>query len=387
MRRPSVPARPLDLLAAAVILAAAELEALAGGSAENALAVALLMPVAVLPLAWRRHAPLVVLVSVLAGVSVLGAVEPSGEWVVPFASVLVALYSVAAYTDRRRAVIGLALVLLFFASGTVLDNLKDPGRRPLGDLVYMTVLNTSAWATGRIVRRWREQALMLEQRTAELEQERAWREQAAVAEERNRIARELHDVIAHSVSLMVVQAAAAEQMLATDPPRAREPIVRIQESGRQAVSELRRLLGILRPGEEEASLAPQPTLRALPAMVERARDAGLVADVRVEGEARDLAPGVELVAYRLVQEALTNALKHAGPTSAHVVVRYGDDRLDIEVTNEPGRDRNGTSANGTGHGLSGMRERLALYGGALEAGPWEGGFAVRAHIPLTGTPR
>lgn len=380
MRRPRLPSpRWPDLLGAGVLLTATELEVLVGG---GAVAVALVAPLAVVPLAWRRDAPLPVLVVVLVGVSIIGAVDPAGEWVTPFAAVLVSLYSVAAYTERRLAIVGLALVLLFFASGTVLDNLKDPGRRPLGDLIYMTVLNTSGWAIGRIVRRWREQALALEQRTAELEQERAWREQVAVAQERNRIARELHDVIAHSVSLMVVQAAAAEQMLQTDPSRAREPICRIQESGRQAVLELRRLLGILRPEEEEASLAPHPTLRDLRAMVDRACDAGLSVELDIRGAQRDLAPGIELTAYRLVQEALTNALKHAGPTQARVVVRYGVDRLDIEVTNEQALS-GGRSRNGTGHGLSGMRERLALYGGTLDAGPQEGGFVVRAHIPLT----
>ena len=383
MRRARLPSpRRADLVGAVVLLAATELEVLAG---DGSVAVALLAPLAVVPLAWRRNAPLLVLVLVLAAVSIIGAADPAGEWVTPFAAVLVSLYSVAAYRARREAIIGLALVLLFFASGTALDNLKDPGRRPLGDLIYMTVLNTSGWATGRIVRRWREQALALEQRTAELEAQRAWREQVAVAQERNRIARELHDVIAHSVSLMVVQAAAAEQMLQTDPPRALEPISQIQESGRQAVHELRRLLGILRPEEEEASRAPHPTLRDLPSMLDRARDAGLSVELEIRGAQRDLAPSVELTAYRLVQEALTNALKHAGPTQARVIIRYSVDRLDIEVTNTQGIARGTSSPNGTGHGLVGMRERLALYGGALEAGPQDGGFAVSAHIPLTET--
>ena len=364
-----------------MLLAATELEVLASG---GSVAGALLVPLAVVPLAWRRNAPLPVLVLALVGVSAVGIADPAGEWVTPFAAVLLALYSVAAYTGRREAIIGLGLVLLFFASGTVLDNLKDPGRRPLGDLIYMSVLNTTGWAIGRIVRRWREQALALEQRTAELEQERAWRERVAVAQERTRIARELHDVIAHSVSLMVVQAAAAEQMLQTDPPRAREPVSQIQESGRQAVLELRRLLGILRPQEDEASLAPHPTLRDLRAMLDRARDAGLSVELDVRGAQRDLAPGVELTAYRLVQEALTNALKHAGPTRARVVLRYSRDRLDIEVTNEQDVAR-APSPNGTGRGLSGMRERLALYGGAMDAGPQDGAFVVRAHIPLTAT--
>ncbi len=373
----------VDLLTTAALLVATELEVLSSGSGDGAFTVALLAPIAIVPLAWRRDAPFGVLVMVLTGVSAMALGDPSGEWVTPFAAVLVALYSLAAFSDRRRAMLGLGIVLAFFASGTVLDNLQDPGRRPVGDLVYMGVLNTSAWGIGRIVRRWREQALALEQRTLELERERAWREQAAAAAERNRIARELHDVISHSVSLMVVQAAAAEQMITTDPERAREPIAQVQESGRQAVSELRRLLGILRPGEGDASLSPQPTLRDLGRMVERAHDAGLAAELEIRGTERDLEPGIELTAYRLVQEALTNALKHAGPTEARVVVRYGEDRLDIEVTNQKGTAK-GASANGAGHGLAGMRERLALYGGRMEAGPQDGGYAVRAHIPLTG---
>jgi len=371
----------LDVGVAAALLAGTALELLAN---DGSLAVATVAPLAVLPLAWRRRVPLAVLLLSIAGVTAMAMIDPDAEWVSPFAAVLMALYSVAAYTERRKAITGLALVLLFFAGGTVVDNVEDPGSRPVGDLLYMSVLNGSAWAIGRVVRRWREQALALQQRTAELEQERAWREQMAVAEERNRIARELHDVIAHSVSLMVVQAAAAEQMLTNQPERAREPIIRVQESGRQAVLELRRLLGILRPGEEEASLAPQPTLGGLPAMVDRARDAGLATELEIEGTARDLAPGVELAAYRLVQEALTNALKHAGPTQARVVVQYSEDRLDIEVTNKQGV-ANGIPSNGAGRGLAGMRERLALYGGTLTAGPHEGGYVVRAHIPLTGT--
>ena len=176
MRRPRLPSpRWVDLLTALGLLAATELEVLAS---DASIAVALLAPLAVVPLVWRRDAPLPVLVSVLVAVSITAAADPSGEWVTPFAAVLLSLYSVAAYTERRQAIIGLALVLLFFASGTVLDNLEDPGRRPLGDLIYMTVLNTSGWVIGRIVRRWREQALALEQRTAELEQERAWRRSA-----------------------------------------------------------------------------------------------------------------------------------------------------------------------------------------------------------------
>ena len=388
MRTRGASAPPLvDVVGAAVLLAGAEVEFLGAEAAERRTALVLLAPLFTLPLAWRRRAPLATLGLVAVALATVGGVDPQGDYLSWFAPLVVACYSVAAYAGRTRAVVGLGLVLGFFAAGTVLDNVREPGSRPLGDLAYMGVLNTTTWSLGRIVRSWRQQARALEQRTAELEQEREWRAKAAVAEERTRIARELHDVIAHSVSVMVVQAAAAEHVLAVAPERAREPIVNIQDTGRQAVLELRRLLGILRPGDEEAALAPQPTLRGLGSLAQHARDAGLAVEVRIDGTPRDLPPGVELAAYRVVQEGLTNALKHAGSTAAaDVVVRYGDDRLDVDVVDR-GRPASAVrpAGTGTGHGLLGMRERVALYGGRLHAGPCEGGgFAVRASFPLDG---
>ena len=388
------PPAVIDGVAAAVLLVGAAIEFLGTEAGWQGLVLLLFAPVFTVALLWRRRAPLVTLVVVMVGVSLPPLVDPDGEWVVPFAAIVVALYSAAAYNSRRRALVGLGLVLAFFTAGSILDNLEEAGSRPIGDLLYMAVLNTCTWGLGRVVRRWREQARMLAERTAELEQEREWRAQAAVVEERARIARELHDIIAHSVSVMVVQAAAAEQMLSLAPERAAEPIVRIQETGRQAVLELRRLLGILRPDneepsvlrsvDEEASFTPQPTLQRLDALVEQARDAGLAVEVRVEGTPRQLTSGVELTAYRVLQEALTNTLKHAGSASVEVVVRYGDERLDLTVVDGGGGSGNGT---GSGHGLVGMRERVALYGGELEAGVCDdGGFAVRARLPLTGTP-
>ena len=371
-----------DVSICTVVTAAVVAELVAGETSVPAVLVAAATGVA---LAWRRVAPAWVLGAVVVGVSILPVLEPDGEWATPFAVILVALYSVAAYDGRRRASIGLFVVLLLFAGGTVLDNILDPGRRPVGDLVYASVLNTSAWGIGRIVRRWREQALALVERTAELESQRAWREQAAVAEERNRIARELHDVISHSVTLMVVQASAAEQVLPAEAARARESIVKVQQTGREAVEELRRLLGVLRPTEHERSLDPQPALRDLPSMVARAAGAGVRAEVRITGEERELPPGVELAAYLVVQEALTNVVKHAGPTTASVRLAYGDDALAIEVVNGPAVEGRAV-AHGGGHGLAGMRERLALYGGDLNAGPCGDGFAVRARVPCSGVP-
>jgi signal transduction histidine kinase len=371
-----------DVSLCTVVTAAVVAELVAGRASWWTVVVAAATGVA---LAWRRVAPAWVLGAVLVGVSILPVLEPDGEWATPFAVILVALYSGAAYDDRRRASIGLVLVLLFFAGGTVLDNILDPGRRPVGDLVYAIVLNTSAWGIGRIVRRWREQALALVERTEELERERAWREQAAVAEERNRIARELHDVISHSVTLMVVQASAAEQVLPAEAAGARESIVKVQQTGREAVEELRRMLGVLRPTEHAPCLDPQPALRDLPSMVARAAGAGVRADVRITGPERELPPGVELVAYRVVQEALTNVVKHAGPTTASVRLAYGDDALAIEVVNGPAVGGRAVT-DGAGQGLLGMRERLALYGGHLDAGPCGQGYAVRARVPFSGTP-
>ena len=177
---------------------------------------------------------------------------------------------------------------------------------------------------------------------------------------------------------MTVQAAAARLLFDDDPTRARESLVAVEETGRQALGEMRRLLGILRGDERETRLAPQPGIGALDALVEQVRAAGLPVDVLVEGEPKPLPPGVDLAAYRVVQEALTNVLKHAGAARARVRIRYGATALELAVTNDGRARRNGRG----GHGLVGMRERVALYGGEFEAGPrGEGGYAVRATLP------
>jgi signal transduction histidine kinase len=200
-------------------------------------------------------------------------------------------------------------------------------------------------------------------------------------EERRRIARELHDVIAHSITLMTVQAGAARLLLAEEPERAREPVLSVEETGRQALAELRRLLGMIRSGDGEPALAPQPGLARLDDLMGQARRAGLPVDLAVAGEPRALPPGLDLTAYRIVQEALTNARRHAGPARASVLVRYGIESLELEVTDD-GRTAP-TRSDGGGHGLVGMRERVALYDGTLEAGRRpEGGYAVRVRLPV-----
>jgi signal transduction histidine kinase len=254
------------------------------------------------------------------------------------------------------------------------------GSRPGAALVFAI-----AWLVGREVRRRRREVTLLQERAARLEHDQEEQARAAVVEERGRIARELHDVVAHSVSVMVVQAQAGPHLLG-EPDQARGVFRSIESSGREALVELRRLLGILRTGDEELAIGPQPGLSSLGSLVEQVREAGLPVELRVEGDPVQLPPGVDLSAYRIVQEALTNTLKHAGRAEAEVVVRYGPSALELEISD----DGSGApaSVNGSGHGLIGMRERVALYGGALEAGTRNGGgYAVRARLPLAGNSR
>jgi signal transduction histidine kinase len=206
----------------------------------------------------------------------------------------------------------------------------------------------------------------------------------AVAEERQRIARELHDVVAHSVSVMTVQAGAVRRLLRADQERERQALETVEATGREALTEMRRLVGLLRQQGAMPEFAPQPSMSAVDLLVGTLREAGLPVELIVEGEPRELAPGLDLSAYRVIQEALTNALKYAGPASAWVTVRWKQGELELEIANdglsEPGGD-------GVGHGLAGLRERVALVGGSLESGPRTGGgFVVKATLPIVERP-
>ncbi|HEX2240679.1 MAG TPA: sensor histidine kinase, partial [Actinomycetota bacterium] len=219
----------------------------------------------------------------------------------------------------------------------------------------------------------------------QLEQQQEARTQAAIAQERARLARELHDVIAHNVSVMVVQAGAAQQVFAQSPDQAIESLENIQRTGRATVTELRRLLGILRVGDAESETAPQPGLRELGALVHQVRGTGLPVELEIDGSDRPLPASIELSAYRIVQEGLTNALKHANASAVDVRITYGDSQLSIEIVDDGrGLTRNGAE----GHGLIGIRERVAMYNGKMEVGSRaEGGFRLRAVIPLDEGPR
>ncbi len=277
--------------------------------------------------------------------------------------------------DIRQATAGLALI---FGAEVTIEH-YDP-RGTTGDIFFSVLLFTVVWVVGFALGRKFEEADVARERAERLERERDEEARAAVAEERARIARELHDVVGHSVSVMTVQASGVRRLLRDDQEREREALLIVERTGREALAEMRRMVGVLRRPEEAPALAPQPSLEHLERLVEQARDAGLPVDLRVEGEAVELPAGVDLTAYRLVQEGLTNALKHAHATRAEVLVNYGDDQIEVMVSDDGRGVGNG---DGGGHGLVGMRERVSVYGGELDAGPQPGGgYRLRAKLPV-----
>jgi signal transduction histidine kinase len=301
-------------------------------------------------------------------------VGPSPDGLSQVAALLTAAFSVAAHAAQRPALLGLgaALLSVVLASGPSPD-----------DLAFGWLLLGGAWGAGRLVRGARARAAELESLTAQLAREREENARLAVTLERTRIARELHDVVAHAVSVMVVQAGGVRGLLREDQAEERAALASVEATGRQAMGELRRMVGILRAPATGEELAPPPRLDHVEALVEQVRQAGLPVALTLRGDPRPLPPGLELSAYRVVQEALTNTLKHAGPAHAEVDVRYGDAALEVEVRDDgAGPHVNGRPA---GHGLAGMRERVALFGGELDAGPGaERGFRVAARFPLRG---
>jgi signal transduction histidine kinase len=336
-----------------------------------------------LPLAWRARWPLAAFAIVLgANAGCIYAAAPRQAAFQPFVALVLTAYSVGSRAEGRRAL--WAPPLLLAASAPVFVAARLHGQDS-GNIIPSLVWLVAGWATGRTVRSWRHKNVALEAANRELAEQRELRAQAAVAVERGRIARELHDVVAHNVSMIVVQAGAAARVLHGDQPDVRNALEVIAATGRETVDEMRTLLGMLRSDDGQAALKPQPGLADLEQLVSAVREAGLPVTLRIEGDTRPLPPALDLSAFRIVQEALTNALKHAGTARAEVTVRYEDGQVSLEIADSgPGADGGPGSGQGrTGHGLVGMRERAAMFGGELEAARGDGGgFTVRARLPL-----
>jgi signal transduction histidine kinase len=371
----------LDSVLAVGLCTAALVEVLGGGT-DTGWAGPLGVQVALavltsLPLIVRRRAPLaaaaVIGAATAATVALAGSAQGPFE---PFVALVVSVYSVGALVATRVS----CAVLAAFVIGLVVPGLAGLDGGP-SNTVPAAVWVAAAWVVGRVMRSRTARTRELEDVTAQLAQEREERASAAVAVERTRIARELHDVVAHNVSVMVLHAQAAARSPSADD-EVRDAMDTIAGVGRQTVDELRRLLGILRT-DEPTPLSPPPSLRHVDALVEGVRAAGLDVTLAVDGTRTPLPTGLDVAAYRIVQEALTNSLKHAGGHRTRIVLRYSSDAIDLEVLDDG--PSGPVRQNGGGHGLVGMRERVALYGGRLETGPRaSGGFAVRARLPLTG---
>lgn len=359
------------------------------GSLGELLAVSLVLSAVV---ALRRRMPEKMLV--LAAATGVAQLVLDIETTAADFAMLVIIYTVAANGARWASRFALAGGLC--AATVAQIRWPEPDVPPLTNVamaVFLTVPFALAWVLGDSMRTRRAYFAQLEERAARLEKEREAQAKMAVAAERARIARELHDVVAHNVSVMVVQADGAAYVLDTAPDQAKKALETISSTGRQALAEMRRLLGVLRTGEhrESGEYVPQPGADQIAELVEQCRESGLPVDFKIEGSPRPLPRGVELTAYRIVQEALTNTRKHGGPdVSASVRLVYFDDGLGLLVEDDgkgaPQELHKDGGADGQGHGLIGMRERVGMVGGTLDAGPRPGGgFRISALLPLKPT--
>jgi signal transduction histidine kinase len=367
-------AQRIDDAIALPILVLGVLEGLAREHTDRWLVAAAVTGVAV---ALRRRQP----IGALAAVVIVQALAHDQTYdtdpLSPFLAELILMFTVAYELRLRPALlgygVGLAYVIVDFSSGRI-QEIAQAGAQSGFYLL--------AWAAGRALRGHEERREAAERHVVRVELEREEQARAAVVEERARIARELHDAVAHSVSVMVLQAGGVRRLLGNDPEREREreALAGVEETGRQAVHELHRMLGILRKADPGAELAPSPSLRRVEELVTQVRGAGLDTSLTIAGEPVDLAPGLDMSAYRIVQEALTNALRYAPGATVGVTVTYGKDLL-LEVRDDGARVNGRPPTKGSGHGIVGMRERAELFGGSLEAGPAPGGgWLVRARL-------
>lgn len=373
-------ARTADAVLVAALVVSAQVSvwtAEAGALAGDRTVHALLLVVATGPLYIRRQRPLLVLLLVLGASWV--QFELGGEAFQPWFAVVLALYAVGAHAERRGAVVGAVVT-----AGMVLasDVPKLLAGDPVEDVVPAWLFLAGIWGLGRWIRSRRRETDNLTARAAQAEEDRAAHAEQAVTDERARIARELHDLVAHSMGVIVIQAQAGQRAVDADPDATRAALTAIENSGRQGLAEMRRLLGLL-TGLEDGSVTPRPSLRGLDELVAQVRSAGVPVELETIGDLGGLPAGVDLAAYRIVQEALTNVLKHAGPATARVHVRRAGAVLELEVCD----DGRGTHDPRPGHGQVGMRERAALYGGDVDTGDLPGGgYRVRARLAVDGVP-
>jgi signal transduction histidine kinase len=368
-----VPPR-LDLALAALFVALSLAEVFVNGTVRSPLEHVLVTSVAMSSLAWRRRFPLVVAATVIASNVI---VNPQGEFTTLLSLVLVS-FTVGAETEPPRSHVGLAIVLVPFVAAMVTAGLVP------SDIAAALVFIVGPWAVGSLFRQRSAYAAEAVSRAERLEHEREMEAALAAAAERTRIARELHDIVSHSISVVTIQTQAVRRRLGPEHAAEAADLAAVEATAREALAEMRRLFGVLRTDGETAALAPQPGLAELRRLVAQAGTGDLAVSLEVEGEPYDLPPGLDLAAYRIAQEGLTNALRHSGATEASVRVRYGDRHLDVEVVdNGRGLPRERAEGAPAGHGLVGIRERVALYDGTVELAPGPaGGVRLSARLPV-----
>jgi len=365
--------RRFDLLAASGLLVLGIFEAFTAETVVRPWGQALLTLGWTAPLVWRQKWPVLVLAVVVPFGPALDLVNSQGGVISYVLAVILAAFTVGRHCDPPRTWWGPVFCVGFFWAGYGLTD------GVLSDYIYTAVFYGSAWGVGYALRQRAKRIVELHGEAEDLRRGQAEQEQRAIAEERARIARELHDIVSHSISVITIQTQAVRRRLRPDQSGEVSDLRDIEDTARQAMAEMRRLLGVLR-ADGPAARAPQPGLDQLPRLLADTRAAGVPIDLRTDGEPRPLPPGLDLAAYRIVQEALTNCRKHASGAVATVIISYGSDSVEIRVDNDDGSPPT-IPADG-GHGLIGMRERVSLYGGTLSVGPRPGGgFSVCARFP------
>ena len=332
--------------------------------------------------AWRRQTPVMATLLVVTALAAYTLLQDAHSNAQMFQAMALNFYMLGrkANSGRGRAVVG---VCLLYALGVLTAGALRAGGQSSADIAEAWIIFVGLpVAAGHTLTRRKALTRELAETAESLEREQELSAALAAEEERNRMARELHDAIAHNLSVMVIQTSAARRKLVHDRPTAQSALHVVQQSGRDALEELRRIVGVVHRDDDLAGAAPG--LSQLDGLIARSRSAGLDVEIRSEGSSVPLSPGLDLVAYRVVQEALTNAIKHAGPATVLVRVTFGTSSLELEITDSGrGGALSGRDLGGSGYGLVGMHERVALFGGQLSAGPGtEGGFVVQARLPL-----